>query len=336
MKNNMKLYKDYEIFSKKIKCENEFIPIFFKNEENGISFTPYIYNDCSANCKFCSEKLIRNGNIMICKEITPDYNSKLQLILDKLMGKDIFLSISGKEPSESICFLENILKQIKKYEDKGLSITEKVMYSNLSGFIDNLDELTRIIKKYNLDRVECSRHHYDEEINQHIMNFKNSKIRKNANFDRIIENLQNNIKIKMVCVLQKEGINSVSEIKKYLEYAKKLNVTDVVFRELAMFENCVDRGETTQYIENNRIELMDLIEQLPQNEFIIKQIIQGYYYFSFQYQYDDIQVNFEMSDYEEMIRKHNSQKCYKIIYYPNGKLCGDWNMRNEMNIDRFV
>ena len=116
------------------------------------------------------------------------------------------------------------------------------------------------------------------------MHFRgNEKIRFNEVFKNIMAQVMKICPVKMVCVLQNKGISNINDIKKYLEFAKEVGVTKVVFRELAIFNDCVENGKVASYIENNRVELMEILKGLDDREFHIKKIQQGYYYFSFIY-----------------------------------------------------
>lgn len=343
--NLMSNYEDYRLYGVKLIEKNPFIQNAYidDNEEyiegkdflenykvkKNISVTPYIYNDCSANCKFCSEQLIRNGKAMVCNEQASDYAKKLSRILKNLYQNKLFLSLSGKEPSESLEFVELILKCFSDFEKSGGVITDKVMYSNLSGVVNNFNKVVELIECYGITRIECSRHHYDQDINQSIMRFKESEIQYNNCFSKLVMQLLEKVDLKLVCVVQREGINNIEDLKKYIVWAKSLGIGKVVFRELAMFENAIEDNVTARYIRDNRVEIMDFIENLNK-EFKPQKVTRGYYYMSFEYEYLEMKINFEMSDYEEMIKKHESQMVHKLIYYPNGKLCLDWNMNREV------
>ena len=336
-----KFYADYLRFAQQLANErggNVFMED--RMEKDQISVTPYIYNACSANCQFCSELLVRSGSVTVCNGICADYAEKFRKVLERIKETPIFLSLSGKEPTESKEQLGIILDIAKRFQEEGGHITEKVMYSNLSGFAKDYNGLIETLKGHQITRIECSRHHYDEEKNQWIVRFKKNAgeiepIKRNEVFTDVVKRLNEVIPVRMVAVLQGKGIHNVEEIIEYLKFAEAMGVTDVVFRELAMFDEIVDHGKTRQYIEENRIELMDILEALPDEQFRLDNIIKGYYYFSFGYKYaGNINVSFEMSDYEEMIKYHGNmddKKIYKLIYYPNGILCKDWNMKGKLD-----
>lgn len=338
-------YNDYLDFARKMLDGNRQIQYISKTKDNdyvpgnkylegllckrNLSFTPYIYNECSAACRFCSEHLIRNKKAMVCREVNEEYSKKLRGILNDLKELEIFLSLSGKEPTESLDFVEGILKCVKDFELFGGRITEKVMYSNLSGLVENMEQMQRLIEIYHIDRIECSRHHYDEDKNQSIVRFKNSPIKKNEVYEDVVRSLLQLIDVKMVCVVQKGGIEEAGQLKNYLNWAKSMGISQVVFRELALFDDTVERNVTADYIVDHRVELKYFLDNLEE-DFEIRAITEGYYYMSFEYEYKGMKVWFEMSDYEEMQKKHESDKVYKLIYYPNGKLCLDWNMNGEI------
>lgn len=323
-------YKDYKEYAHML-ADNGKSVIEKVTENNRLSFTPYIYNACSANCAFCSEKLIRDGQVMVCDGLCDDYVERLKHVFSRLHDRPVFLSLSGKEPSESVDVLEMIMKEAKTFIENGGIITEKVMYSNLSGFCKEKEQLKKVLLEGGVNRIECSRHHYDEEKNQAIVNFKEGEtIKSNAVFQALVKELNRMVPMKMVCVLQRQGIATAEDILRYLEFAQQTGVCEVVFRELAMFDDAVDQCMTSKYIVENRVELKEILEQLDPAIFRELHIVEGYYYFSFQYKYQDMHVSFEMSDYEEMIRKHYGDELHKLILYPNGMLCKDWNMKGEI------
>lgn len=300
------------------------------DQRDQISFTPYIYNVCSANCRFCSEKLVRDGNVMVCGDLVGDYRLRLLDVFDQVKKRPLFLSLSGKEPTESPQQLETILQCANLYDN----ITDRVMYTNLSGFGRDFQQLRDIIVDGGLTRIECSRHHYDEDVNQAIMNFRNRyQIKTNECFENTVRQLLPLVDLKMVCVIQKTGVKDYDDIIKYIQFARRIGVKNLVFRELAMFDDSIEDGVTTKYIEENRIEIMEILQALDKEAFQLTNITKGYYYFSFGYKYQgEMNVSFEMSDYEEMISKHYGDKIYKLILYPNGKLCTDWNMKGEIEL----
>lgn len=294
-----------------------------------ISFTPYIFNSCSANCQFCSERTQRKG-LTIDRSFwakSLQYEQTLTDVLLRFKKHQLFLSISGMEPSERVDMLTDIGIATSIFEKLGGMFSEKVMYSNLSGFAnDNNKEIAAIMSNLRLTRIEASRHHFDENLNQGIARFKREQnIQQNAIFQKVISQLSIHTPIRLTCVLQKSGICSATDVEKYVAWAKNMGIQDVVFRELSHLPDTFVPNQTYHYINSHRIKLIDILHKLN-NSFKLIEIKRGYYYLSFKFSFQNqVDVSFEVSDYEEMIKQHQSHLIKKLILYPNGKLCTDWN-----------
>jgi len=301
----------------------------FKNKtlRRRLSFTPYVHNQCSAECVFCSERLLRKQSMPKKLRISEDYEDRLMKILEDLGEVSLFLSVSGMEPLESLPLVEKILAVFADYEKNGGSISERVIYTNLSQAAKRPEAVLRLLEQYPLSRIESSRHHYDTRINDSIMRFRAGQpIRDTRAYERAVLLLQKHIRIRLACVLQKRGVAGLEDLGQYLEWALSLGVRDISFRELALLGDEVTGGRSYRYILENRQSIFALLERLP-SKFTLSSIVQGYYYFSFRYRYRDMaNVTFSVSDYREMARRHESGAINKLIYYPDGSLCTDWNM----------
>ena len=341
----VKRYSDYELLAREMAALHN-IPVrknvgVFLSEGKGIlkgmtvperiSFTPYVHNACSARCGFCSERLIRRhagpGN-----PVTADfYSDKLGRILKDLSETELFLSVSGMEPLEDSAFVERALARFQRFEEEGGRIAEKVIYSNLSKAARDPEDVVRLVARYRIDRIETSRHHFDEGINERIMRFKRGQpVVHNDCYESAIRYLRDSVALRLACVVQKTGIHTLQDVIGYIDWAVSIGINDITFRELSVFGNEVTGGSSYEYILLNRQNIYLFIENLP-NLFRLEEIIQGYYYFSFRYIFDGrVSVAFEASDYEEMIRHHSGSVVSKLIYYPNGDLCMDWNMGRKV------
>ena len=320
----MHYYADYKQYVAETLRDS--VPVIRAAERGTLSFTPYISNRCSAACRFCSEKLYRGGIASADLTVCSGYREKLAEILRSQRGRKIFLSVSGMEPSESIGQLSLVREAVQQAEQSGCVFTERVMYSNLSGFAKHWEQLTALVRSLKLTRIECSRHHFDDAVNQQIVRFRDGEhIRQNSVFIRTVQNLLQIVPVTMVCVMQKTGVASPEDVLPYLEFARQTGVRHVVFRALSIFSEPADGIQIASYITENRVEMLDMIRALPQEHFRLLSVTEGYYYYSFRYQYCDMEVLFEMSDYDQMRREHHSERQHKLIFYPNGELYKDWN-----------
>lgn len=298
-----------------------------------ISFTPYIYNRCSADCVFCSEKLIREetplGKGYV--NVADNYESKLQDVLKELSDVELFLSISGMEPLESLPFLEKVLNVFQLHEQNGGCISQKVIYTNLSAMAHSASRIIDLLQHHQISRVETSRHHYDEKINRDIMQFRPKQaIVNNSCYEQAVMQVLKVVPVRLACVVQQTGVNSISEVVRYIDWASGMGITNITFRELSILGDHFTDAGSYEYIAHNRTSIFSLLEKLT-SDFCLVEIVKGYYYFTFRYLYKDaIEISFEVSDYEQMIKSHHSSTIDKLVYYPNGDLCTDWNMQQKI------
>ncbi len=328
----MKYYDDYRRYvSEEI---DKRVPVIPTADTGLLSFTPYISNRCSAACRFCSERLTKRGAAAAGLSMCDGYRDKLVRAFLYQRERPMSLSVSGMEPSESPEQLRAVSEAVRIAEQAGCSFPNRVMYSNLSGFTKRRDELLGILGDLRLTRIECSRHHYDETVNQSIARFKPGEtIRENAVFSAVVHDLLQRVPITMVCVTQRSGVASQGAVEEYLDFARRNGVERVVFRELSVFLDQNEQNDVTSYITESRVEMMDLLTSLP-DRFRLERVTEGYYYYSFIYRYEGMEVLFEMSDYNQMVKRHYGDgRLHKLIFYCNGDLCRDWDMRGRIDLD---
>lgn len=299
-----------------------------------ITLTPYIATQpCSACCLFCSENLRTNKSFTVASKLRPDqtYFKGLQTVLAELEGLPLSYSISGLEATDNIDWLLQLLNTLDRPSNKPF-IEQKVLYSNGNGFAGNQQQtLLNALLNFNLSWLELSRHHFDDKINQQIMRFKlDNPIASNKQFTTTITNINNCIPVKLVCILQKSGIDSPETIYQYLNWALQLGINTVIFREMSRIEQGYRTNNTLNYIQQNRICLDTLLTNCLQHNLLKFQLepmflTDGYYFWNIHFQYQHkLKVIFECSDYDIMQQCHNEDRVYKLVYFANGQLCADW------------
>jgi hypothetical protein len=226
-----------------------------------------------------------------------------------------------------------VLNVFSEYEDSGGLIGERVVYSNLSAVARNPGRIADFLKGFKITRVESSRHHYDERVNQSIMLFKGQQpVERNADYETAIRALSPDLAPRLACVLQKTGTRTAVDVLAYIKWAATLGVRGVTFRELSILGGHTGKCATHDYISRNRVSIASVMETLSAS-FRLRGITRGYYYFSFHFQHDSMEdLRFEVADYEEMIRHHTSDTICKLVYYPTGDLCMDWNMAGKIEV----
>ena len=303
-----------------------------------ITFTPYAsVNACSARCSFCSENLrgIKSAKHTSLLRPKDNYFSHLEKTLSELQNLPMSYSLSGLEMTDdSVWFIKllNILSQHRALSP----IESSVLYSNAAGLVENKNGIIDCIAKFSFDWIEISRHHFNERVNQKIMRFRSQEtISNNQTFAGVIQKILDKTEIKLVCIVQNDGVDSPEAVYQYLAWAKSLGVKHVIFREFSLLNQSYKENSTFRYIEKSRKPMAELLKQLLNDANFNKNIdwlssTNGYYFNNLKGSYNNIEVTFEHSDYGAMKLKHASNRIYKLVYHANGNLCADWD--HDQNI----
>lgn len=304
---------------------------------SGLTFTPFANpTRCNAHCRFCSEELQRkHQKNLTSKLIINNYDEYFNGLADALKDisslKNIGLSLSGLEATSEPMWLLRLLNLLNQETDIPI-FNEKVLYTNASGLYKHPD-LVLALKETGFDRLEISRCHYDEEKNQKIMYFnRNEPVYKNPAYEEVIQKALKYVFVKNSCILTQIGINSISEVETYLDWAMSLGVKQVVFREMSRLDNSYIDNKTKLWAENNRVEVEDLLKSIMTNlgeqrkHWDYQFSNAGYYYYNECFQYkNEVQVILESSSYNELLSRNKSDVIQKLVFHSNGNLCGDWN-----------
>lgn len=300
-----------------------------------ITFTPYASSrPCSARCQFCSENLRSEYPGPAAAQLRPadDYFQGLSAALTQLTQLPMSWSLSGLENTDDLDWLFRLLAVLSAAESGGVAVESRVMYSNLAGFGGSRsDDLIAALHSFGLHWIEVSRHHHQAERNQRIMRFRDAvPVASNDAFEMALRRIGGVLYFKMVCVVQRGGVDDVAQVLAYLDWALSLGAGQVVFRELARMDGDYRINRTARYIAEQRIDVGSLLAACLQHpEFRARwQPRRGTrgYYFSNLVLGDDggREIVFEAADYGDMHQRHDSERVYKLIYFANGELSADW------------
>lgn len=303
---------------------------------SGLTFTPYANpTKCNAHCRFCSEELQRkHQRELTAQNIISNYEEYFQGLAAALKDlspiTNIGLSLSGLEATSDPIWLLHLLTVINE-QNEIPRFNEKVLYTNSSGLYKHPD-LVPALRDANFDRLEISRCHYDDAINQKIMYInRNEPIYQNEAYEKLIKKTVNQVHIKNSCILTQVGINSIAEIEKYLDWALSLGITQVVFRELSRLDETYLENNTKIWVEQNRVAIDPLLQAIlpdleqPRKHWDYQWSNVGYYYYNEYFTYKNkMEVILETSSYNELISRNESAIIQKLVFHSNGNLCGDW------------
>jgi hypothetical protein len=297
-----------------------------------ITFTPYAsWQPCSARCRFCSENLRQPGAGPAAAQLRPgaDYFVGLAEALARLCPLPLSWSLSGLENTDAPGALMQLLTVLEDAERAGQAVEQRVLYSNGAGFAGPQGaELIAALQDFGLTGLEFSRHHHDAARNQAIMRFGPEHDALVVDVTPLLHRLRNSLPLKLVCVLQRGGVDAVDDLAGYLDWARSIGVGTVIFRELARLDGDYLPNQTARYVTQARIDVAGLAGAALQagvHGLAPFARTQGYYFSNLRCRTRaGIEVVFEAADYASMHARHASDRVYKLIHFANGELAADW------------
>lgn len=212
-----------------IRGENYEIRPYVCSPNTEFPFYINITNLCNAKCDFCC-----NNNKDFCK-LDMDF---LKDALDIVSNKVSRISISGGETMISTYNLEKLLNLVNGYNR---CIT---MNTNGSFLLQSVDMLN---KYENIESIQLSRHHYDDDKNNEIFKIKT------LSFDEM-KNIRLNSDLRINCLLIDGYIDSLDEVKKYLDIlAEETNIYQVGF---------ISMMPVNEYTKEKFVDYRDLIADI--------------------------------------------------------------------------
>lgn len=182
---------------------------------------------CQASCLFCfsesSASLDQNNCPIDLKHVVNACERA------KAAGAERFVITGGGEPTliKESDLLE-LIKTARQYFPKVVLITNGIRIGKVNGWL-----ATTILRRYaraGLTTLAVSRHHYDAKENQRIMGIdtQTEKVIEAWNEERKYTDLQ----LRLICVLQKGGVDSRETLEEYLNWATQHEIPEVCFKEL--------------------------------------------------------------------------------------------------------
>lgn len=303
----------------------------------GLTLTPFANPvACNAHCRFCSEELQRrDGHQLTAKRLILDYDryfAGLASALLALTGLPIGLSLSGLEATAEPVWLRRLLDTLAAAAGT-TPFDEKVLYTNGSG-LHRHPWMAEALAEARFDRIELSRCHPDEAVNQGIMYFnRNEPVWQNAPYEALVRRLTDSwpVQVKNSCILTRPGVHDLPGMEGYLDWAMDLGVRAVVFRELSRLDDRYLPNATARWVEANRVPIEPILQKLSPSmsgtragwDYVGSTV--GYYYYNEHFRYRGaVEVVVETSSYPALMSANATGIVQKLVYHSNGQLCGDW------------
>ncbi|MFC0682581.1 hypothetical protein ACFFGH_32530 [Lysobacter korlensis] len=299
-----------------------------------ITLTPYASaRACSARCRFCSETLRPAHGGTMAARLRPgaDYFALLRKALSQVRGIPMSWSLSGLEASDDEDWLLELLDTLAAEERDGGVIHDRVLYSNGAGLARARgDELVAALERFGLSWLELSRHDSEQHRNQAIMRFRiGEPIADQDVFARTAAAVATRVPVKLVCILQKDGVCDAAGLRAYLRWAAELGVQGVIVRDLSRLDDHYRSTTSRRYIDGARVSiesvLVDCMAAPWWDSLMPLRMTEGYYFWNLVARTPGgMEVTFEVSDYAAMHQRHQTGDVYKLVFHANGSLCAGW------------
>jgi len=299
-----------------------------KQVYSNVNLSIFVDDYCNADCKFCVAQLRFENRGQAFKKFKiqsdDEYYERIRNILKELRPLNPSISITGGEPTKSKR-LPEILKIINEFGYRKRTLT-----TNGSGLFDKIDNKTILqhIIDNEFSHLNISKAHYDENINKDIMRYENGYC-SNEDLERIATiSLANNLRPRMSCLLLKDGISTLEEMIKYMDFYQNLGIDNIIFRELMDFDkDKMINEEKVNYNIDNKIKLNDIWKNVDKDTRFtpIRNLI-GYYYYVEVYKYRNIDMVSESANLVKLYDEKEKFKdiVYEMVLHPNGNLNGSW------------
>ncbi len=304
-KKELEYYRNYNVYN--IRLFGYRIINIYKN----INVQVVISKNCNYSCPFCIE-----NDHTINEEIESPIGKIFDSIIDQYTGQGITpsVSITGGEPT---LFPER-LREIYQIAIKRWGLSR--VNINTNGVNpDILEEMKGI-------RVNLSRHHYCETKADMIFGKKS---------DYVIGS-----NITMQCVMMKGFIDSVAEIKKYMDFFIAMRADGFSFRGMSKLDASKEYVREIDFSTTHAIDFFSIVNEVsndPAFEFVQQKI--GDHYFYEIYKYKGKPVRFTYSNFEFLRkveteeRKNGKSYSRATIISPSGKVYTGWTYNiNELTI----
>ena len=180
-------------------------------------------NACQCTCPGCR-------NLGFTEEIMKENRNLLD---EKILENSKYfrhIVFGGGEPSYKISEIVDLIERIKVKNYKGYMMEKDdeikfTMTTNGSRILlQRMDGVCRNCKKF--DRIILSRYHDNDDVNDALFR-ANGSLMTTYDIDNLCDNLKE--KIQLSCLCQHGGIETVDDIERYILWAHKLKVDDIMF-----------------------------------------------------------------------------------------------------------
>jgi molybdenum cofactor biosynthesis enzyme MoaA len=289
----------------------------------------YSGQPCEGSCPFCVEKVrpaSRGLHLAARKVIEPDddrYFAALDEVLRVTRPLDPSVSVTGGEPSKDPR-LPRILRILAGHGARKRTVT-----TNGSGLLDASEGRLVVdwIGATGVRHLNISRALPDDGANAALMGLRCQLATNELRY--VVRRARDaGTRVRLSCVLIKEGISDLSGMLTYLEFARSMGVDNVVFRQLMLTDPRTHHdGPVVRASDQMRVHLEPLLDQVSDDpSFRFQRQVLGYYYYVEVWRHAGVDVVFEEADLAQLerVKQEAPEVVHELVFHPNAQLASTW------------
>lgn len=255
-----------DVFADSLQLNAEQFAPFEEITPRSISILP-VAKACQACCRFCFSEASISTQRREKDKLTPEILQK-SFTLAKERGAQRAVISGGGEPTlVGIERLSELVEVSASYfPGKVTLITNGLIIAKLPE-AELLDYLLRL-DRAGLRTLAISHHHHNAEKNKFMMGV-DIDVEKIAHVYTQHQDKFANLKLRLVCVLQKSGVGTPTDVQQYIEWAASLGITEINFKELYVSTDRESTWATSPsniYSEENRVHLSMVVDHFKAND----------------------------------------------------------------------
>ncbi|MGH9762097.1 MAG: radical SAM protein, partial [Blastocatellia bacterium] len=233
------------------------------------------------------------------------------------------VSVTGGEPSKDPR-LPRILRLVAERGGRKRTVT-----TNGSGLLDLIENRRAIdwIAATGVSYLNVSIAHPDPERNGRIMGLTDG-LSLQALREVVWIARSAGTRVRLSCVLLRGAVEDRIGILAYLDFARRLGVDNVIFRQLMKTDpDMHSNNHVVKYSDRHRVFLEPVLDEITADrEFEFERQIVGYYYYVEVWKYRDIDVVFEEADLAQLEKTKLTMPgiVHELVFHPNGHLASTW------------
>ncbi|MDH5328280.1 MAG: radical SAM protein [Gammaproteobacteria bacterium] len=153
--------------------------------------------------------------------------------------------------------LHKLIQISQTYFDKTVLISNGYFVSSAA----NVEQALLDLDNQGLTVLAISRHHFDDQKCQSIMNLNVDFERVHSAYKTITPHLAG-LRLRLVCVMQKDGVDSAETIERYISWAAQMGIEQICFKELYVStstESLFYENEANTWSYDNQVPLSLLV-----------------------------------------------------------------------------